>query len=343
LIHAPRIASLRVLTPLVASLLAAACGSSETGTTATGTTGTTASSTTGAGGSGGAGTTSTTGSGGDATTSTTTTGSGGAMVIGGDRPVTIHVSPMYDPSKPAPLLVLLHGYGGTGMIQEDLYFHLRTVTDQRGYIYAVADGTTDASGKQFWNGTDACCNFGNPKVDDSAYLASVIQQIKAAYTIDPKRVYFAGHSNGGFMSYRMACDHADQIAAIVSLAGATFDDDSKCNPSEPVAVAQIHGDADETIAYTGGGFGGFTYPSAQKTVELWAAHDGCDLTTTQGPAKDLESSIAGAETVVSVYNSNCKPGGHVELWTVPGGKHIPKLSNDFKTQVIDFLDAHPKP
>jgi polyhydroxybutyrate depolymerase len=255
----------------------------------------------------------------------------------------MHVSPKYDPSKPAPMLILLHGYGATGQLQEDFYFHLKAVTDERGYIYAVADGTKDSSGKQFWNATDACCNFGNSKVDDSGYLLSVIQQIKAAYNIDPKRVYFAGHSNGAFMSYRMACDHADQIAAIVSLAGATFADDTKCAPSEPVAVAQIHGDMDETISYTGGNLVGKAFPSALQTVQLWAAHDGCDPDPVAGPAKDLEAMIAGSETSVSIYGSNCKPGGHVELWTVAGGKHVPALSNDFKTQVIDFLDAHPKP
>ena len=145
------------------------------------------------------------------------------------------------------------------------------------------------------------------------------------------------------MSYRMACDHADQIAAIVSLAGATFADDSKCKASEPVAVAQIHGDLDETVSYQGGNFAGFAYPSAQKTVELWAAHDGCALASSDGEPKDLESTLAGKETSTAIYGSGCKPGGQVELWTIAKGKHVPSITADFRTQVIDFLDAHPKP
>ena len=64
--------------------------------------------------------------------------------------------------------------------------------------------------------------------------------------VDPYRIYVAGHSNGGFMSYRLACTHADRIAAIVSLAGATFDTPADCSPTEPVAVLQIHGTADDT-------------------------------------------------------------------------------------------------
>ncbi|MFO0762252.1 MAG: prolyl oligopeptidase family serine peptidase [Byssovorax sp.] len=333
----PRRSRLLASTFTAALLALLGCSSGESGSTSTSTTG--SSSTAGAGGAG-----TTSGAGGGATTGTggSTTGSGGSMVIGGDRPVTMHVSPKYDPSKPAPLLILLHGYGATGTIQEDLYFHLKKVTDERGYVYAVADGTKDATGKQFWNATDACCGFGST-VDDSGYLSSVIDQIKAQYTIDPKRVYFVGHSNGGFMSYRMACDHADQIAAIVSLAGATFSDDSKCKPTEPVAVAEIHGDMDETIAYGGSNVVGFTFPGAVKTTELWAAHDGCDLTTEAGAPKDLDSGLAGAETSVAIYGKGCKPGGHVELWTIAGGKHIPNVTDDFRTSVIDFLDAHPKP
>lgn len=315
-------------------ILASGCDSGETGTSGDSTTTTTTSTATG--GTGGAG--GSTGGGGG--------GTGGAAVIGGDRPVTMHISSKYDPATPAPLLVLLHGYSASGFVQENLYFKLASLADERGYIYAVPDGTFDKSNPpaRFWNATDACCDFFDSGVDDSAYLSGVVDQIKANYNIDPKRVYFVGHSNGGFMSYRMACDHADQIAAIVALAGATFKDDSKCNPSEPVAVAAIHGDMDETVPYAGGTLGGLAQiPGAVETTEIWAAHDGCDLTITEGAPKDLDTGLAGAETTVSIYDQNCKPGGHAELWTIAGGKHVPAVSDDFRKSIFDFLDAHPKP
>jgi polyhydroxybutyrate depolymerase len=302
------------------------CGTSET-TKTTAATSSTGASTGGMGGTGGAG-----GTGGD----------GGAVVIGGDRPVSVHVPPAYDPAKPAPLVLLLHGYGASGNIQE-LYFNLKAETDPRGYIFAAPDGLVDPDGKRYWNATNACCDFVPTNVDDSTYLSTVIDQIKARYNVDPKRVYLVGHSNGGFMSYRMACDHADQIAAIVSLAGATFADDSKCKPSQPVAVLQIHGDADGTIAYLGGTLGPNAFPSALQTAQFWAAHDGCDPMPTAGGTKDIESALAGAETTLSIYGANCKAGGHVELWTIAGGAHIPSLGPTFKTEVMNFLDAHPKP
>lgn len=268
---------------------------------------------------------------------------GGEITIGGDRPVKMYVPDSYDGSKPAPLLVLLHGYGASGTLQE-LYFAFQPHAEERGFLYAVPDGTVDADGKRFWNATDACCGFGQGTVDDSTYLAGVVDEIKSKFNVDEKRVYFVGHSNGGFMSYRMACDHADQIAAIVSLAGATYADDSKCTPSEPVAVLQVHGTADDTVLYDGGNFAGvFDYPGAVQTVEMWAAHDGCEVAPADGGTLDLESSIGGVESTASVYATGCQPGGHAELWSIAGAGHIPNLSADFRTGVFDFLEAHPKP
>ena len=130
---------------------------------------------------------------------------------------------------------------------------------------------------------------------------SIIDAVKAKYSVDPKRVFVLGHSNGGFMSYRMACDHADTIAAIASLAGATFDDPSMCKPSEHVSVLQIHGTADQTIKYTGDQIIGHTYPGAEKSVATWAKYDGCtgtlgitgNIRLQQTEHSSRESSAAG--------------------------------------------------
>ena len=267
---------------------------------------------------------------------------GAAPSIGGDRPVKIVVPSTYDGKTPLPLVVVLHGYGASSAIQE-LYFQLAPVAEARGFLYAVPDGTPDATNKKFWNATDACCNFGKVPVDDSAYLAKVVEQIQAAYAVDPKRIFFFGHSNGGFMAYRMACEHADKVAAIVSLAGAMVNDAAKCNPSEPVSVLQIHGDADQTVSYGGGAFYGATYPSAATTIAGWVSRDGCsptvDLTS---PPVDLEPTIPGAETLIRRY-VGCKAKTGVELWTVQGGAHIPSLNAEFRTRTIDFLLSHAKP
>jgi polyhydroxybutyrate depolymerase len=142
----------------------------------------------------------------------------------------------------------------------------------------------------------------------------------------------------------MACDHADQIAAIVSLAGAMWETVSSCQPSAPVSMVEIHGTADTTIAYDGGNVGLGPFPSAPTSVSDWVTFDGCDTTPdTTAPPLDLDSTLAGDETTVTKYGTGCMPGGHAELWSIQGGTHIPTLSATFAPDVIGYLLAHPKP
>ena len=107
--------------------------------------------------------------------------------------------------------MLLHGYTSSGQEQE-AYLKFAPEADRRGVLYATPDGTTDARNNRFWNATDACCNLYGSTVDDCAYLVDLIKAVSAQYTVDTQRVYLVGHSNGAFMSFRMACDHADVIA-----------------------------------------------------------------------------------------------------------------------------------
>jgi polyhydroxybutyrate depolymerase len=267
--------------------------------------------------------------------------------VGGERPTPVYVPSGYVAGSQLPLVILLHGYSVSGTIQES-YFALKAQAELRGFFYAHPDGTIDSANKRFWNATDACCNFDASTVDDDAYLMGLVEEISSRWTIDPKRIYFVGHSNGGFMSHRLACNHADKIAAIVSLAGAQYKDVSKCTPSEPVSVLQIHGDADETISYTGGDImvGGVpvAYPSATETVQDWATLNGCSLTAdTSGAPLDLITNTAGTETTIASYGAGCQAGGHAELWTASGGPHAPGLTAAFRPAIIDFLFSHPKP
>jgi polyhydroxybutyrate depolymerase len=257
------------------------------------------------------------------------------------RPFTIVVPKSYRASTPAPLIVALHGYTSSGK-QAQEFFGLGTQAEKRGFIAVYPDGTKDGSSQPFWNATNACCNFGQLKVDDSAYLIKVIDKVASRYNVDPKRVYFMGHSNGGFMSYRMACEHADRVAAIVSVAGETYADGAACKPSQPVSVAQVQGSTDETISYTGGSIFGNAYPGAEATVKTWAGYNGCGSTRSASAGSlDLVAGLAGKETTVATY-AGCKSKSGVELWTIKNGRHSPVFTKDFAASAVEFLLAHPK-
>jgi polyhydroxybutyrate depolymerase len=262
-------------------------------------------------------------------------------VFGGDRPVTIQVPTTYSADRPVPLLVILHGYGVNGFYEEQ-YLGLAALVDSEGILIIAPDGTKDSNGSRFWNATPSCCGSGASNVDDVGYLRGLIADIRDDYNVDGRRVYLVGHSNGGFMAHRLACDAAHDIAAIVSLAGATFKDAADCAPSEPVSVLDIHGDADDTILYQGGQIEGIAYPSEIETMTHWQVYDHCapDLITDPA-ALDLDFRLAGNETTVQRF-TNCARGTGVELWTIRGGGHIPNRSHTFPTDVWQWLSDHPK-
>ena len=259
----------------------------------------------------------------------------------GELPVRVPVG--YDAESPAPLIVVLHGYGSNGARMES-YLQLGEFVDRHGFFLVHPDGTesTGERNPRFWNASKACCNFGGEAVEDSAYVLSIIETMKASYEIDPKRVYLVGHSNGGFMSYRVAHEHSDIIAAIVSLAGAASTDDRPA-PPHPVHILQIHGTDDPTINYEGGEIRGNTYPGAVETVARWAEYNGCGGAARDAGTLDLEGEIPGPETTVTQHTKDCAAGGSSELWTIAGGDHSPSLSDSFSVKLVEWLLAHPKP
>ena len=95
-----------------------------------------------------------------------------------------------------PLVMLLHAYR-TDADVVDHYFGLQPLADSIGFLYVHPDGSKDSAGDEFWNATEACCDIHGSGIDDSGYLQGLIRDIEAAYSVDPKRVYVVGHSNGG--------------------------------------------------------------------------------------------------------------------------------------------------
>lgn len=267
------------------------------------------------------------------------------ITIAGERPAQVLIPGSLKPKVAAPLIVALHGFTASTSELMSL-MDLSAEAYKRGVVLAVPSGTRNNDGLTFWNATGSCCDFNGSGVDDSQYLMDLVKQVSSKVSIDQKRIYFVGHSNGGFMSYTVACNNSDKIAAIVNLAGSTYADSSLCNADHPVSVLQINGTADELIHIAGGNVfddAKQPYPSVLDETSYWAGINGCStkVPAVVGKAKfNYESAIAGSETTKSAYK--CPKGVAVETWTITDGRHVPKLNSAFVSAVFDFLLAHKK-
>ena len=260
--------------------------------------------------------------------------------IGGLRPASL-IRPMdYVAGTPIPVVIVLHGYNShSGAINR--YFGISRRVNPDRFAVILPEGSKNPNGQRFWNATDYCCDFWNTDPDDVGYLNSLYEE--AADYVTTAGMYLIGHSNGGFMAYRMACESVPELKGIVSLAGTTFDDPNRCEGANPVPVLHLHGTDDATIWY-GGGFrrsaaGDFHYPGAAQTVQRWADRAGCDVDGAADlESMDLVSNIPDAETHPTRYESGCGDGIALELWTIEGGGHGPSFNSiDIGGRVISWL------
>lgn len=252
----------------------------------------------------------------------------------------VYLPNQYGEKSAWPLVVLLHGYTGTGKT-EDAYLTLRFRASKRGFILVTPDGLINSKGEHFWNSTDYCCDFEKTGVNDVDYLQKLIKSVQAQYHVDAKRIYLFGHSNGGFMANRLACEEGVHYAAIASFAGGTFKNPADCNSHEAIPFLQIHALNDTTIVYGDDP----KYAGGEATVNQWVTRNGCSGEPTTAPKKDFVWALPGKDTTPRRWNQ-CASGSPVEFWTIDAGEapgykpHIPIFHLNFTDAVLDFLFAH---
>ncbi len=202
-----------------------------------------------------------------------------------------------------PLVVMLHGGFGDAAQAESSY-GWDAEADKEGFVVAYPDGVDRA-----WNGGGGCCGTpGSSNIDDVAFISKVVSTVSAELPIDADRVYATGISNGGIMSYRLACD-TDLFAAIGPDSATLL---GSCAHPAPISVIHIHGTADQKIPYDGGKGSGVAHidgPPVPTVVSTWRSVDGCaaPATTTAG--------------VVATSTATCPDGRTVELITIAGAGH----------------------
>jgi len=211
------------------------------------------------------------------------------------RTYRLHLPVGFQPDTLYPLVVNMHGLGSNAFEQE-IYSEFNNVSDTGGFIVVYP------------NGIDETWNISSPTgTDDVGFISAMIDTLDLAYNIDLQRVYSTGMSMGGFMSYRLACELSDRIAAIASVTG--LQAFYPCTPSRKVPVMQFHGTADQIVPYTG----------VATTINNWVNYNGCPSSPITTDLPDINPQ--DNSTVTVTYYGLCDNSSEVILYTINGGEH----------------------
>jgi polyhydroxybutyrate depolymerase len=259
---------------------------------------------------------------------------------GRTRTYLVHVSAGHDSKTPLPLVFVLHGATQSAESAERMS-GMSAKADQNHFMVIYPSGTGRLSGVPTWNAGN-CCGYALANhVDDIGFLRALIEKLQRDYPVDPKRIYFTGISNGAIMSYRVACEMSDQVAAIAPVEGALNID---CHPSAPVSVLIFHGTADRLVPFNGGA-ASFTlgdkpkHHSVAYAVDFWVKRDACSAAPEHQETPKVH---------IDKY-TGCQDGAAVALYAIQGGRHMwpghPLSGNSVAaTDLIwSFFAAHPKP
>ena len=230
------------------------------------------------------------------------------LINGIYRNYITYVPSIYQPSQPTPLIFNLHGRTSTAW-QQMWYGDFRDIADTANFIIVHPQGLLDNTGVTHWN-------LGQSNIDDIGFLNSLYSHLVSNYNINLDQVYSTGMSNGGYMSYYLACNMNDKIAAIASVTGAmgTFTQ-LNCNPNHPTPVMEIHGTADFTVPFN----------DIINGIEYWRDYNNCNLIADTALMPDLN--FGDLSTVKHIVYNNGDNGVTTELFKVINGGHTWPGSN----------------
>jgi len=236
---------------------------------------------------------------------------------GRTRRYRIYVPSVIPSGTSVPLVIALHGGLGTSS-QFEANSGLNEFAESNGFIAVYPDGVgnqPDGSGFQTWNGGYCCGPAATQSIDDITFIRNVVTDLRNSLPVNSSRVYALGHSNGGILSYRIACEMSDVVAAIGVQAGSNVVTD--CRPALPVSVFHLHGTSDTNVPINGGKGSGLSttvFVSARSAVDAMATVDGCNVASPR-------SLITSNSDVTALSWTNCKSNSEVRLVTVKNATH----------------------
>jgi polyhydroxybutyrate depolymerase len=247
------------------------------------------------------------------------------ITIKGMQPRTyyLHAPSAYQPGQSVPLLLAFHSRSTDG---KEILRTSQFVAwaDEMNFIVAAVNGAV-YDGASSWNAGNCCTNATTYQENDLLLTSTIIDFIESTYAVDRTRVWAVGHSNGGMMAYRLACDLSDKITAIAVVTGAQMD--PTCNPTKPVSAIHLHGNLDPTVPFYGGGK--FETPSIYSSISEFAKVNDCNISPNEyiNPIKEK-------------YQWICKNGFEALLVNYQEESH--GWGAGYTEAILSFLFAHPR-
>lgn len=257
------------------------------------------------------------------------------------RQYLIHLPKNYDPHSKYPLLLAFHGGGGNMYYEaDDSRYGFISMSDKDNIIVVFPNGYSQLPGGKMstWNAGNCCGGARDKKVDDVGFIKELVHQLSSQYHLG--NIYATGMSNGGMLTYEMACHLPDIFKAIASVAG-TDNTGESC--STPVSVLHIHALDDDHVLFNGGaGKGAFKderkvtdFTSVSKTIDKWTQIDQCSkkpekISLPEGAYCETYSSCTQDKQVKLCVTST---GGH--SW--PGAQRV-RLGKESPSQAFSAND-----
>lgn len=227
------------------------------------------------------------------------------------RDYILYIPAIYDGGTEVPLVLNFHGFGSNAN-EQMWYGDFRAIADTEDFLLVHPEGTF-FNGNQHWN--VGGFTIGST-VDDVGFTEALIDELAGLYTINLDRVYATGMSNGGYMSFLLACQLSEKIAAVASVTGSmtpeTFD---ACNPQHPTPILQIHGTNDEIVPYNGASWS----RSIEDVMAYWVNYNNCDEPPSTTVFPDIDPT--DGSTVEHIVYQNGDNYVTTEHMKVLGGRH----------------------